>query len=85
MEKIAFNLRADAKSTTRTAWVQGGALRGPPCTLVVVVVKFAWARELNGDFTTMTDWLRGHPTLLPLKTIGNRYSKTNSRFEPSRP
>ena len=46
-----------------------GPLRGPPCTRAVVVVNFAWARQLNANFTTTTAWLQGFPTLLPLIII----------------
>ena len=46
-----------------------GAASRPPCTRAVVVVNFAWARELNDNFLTTTAWLQGFPPLLLLKTM----------------
>ena len=67
--KFALISCAHAKITTRTAWVHGGALRAPPCTEAVVVVIFAWAREISANFTRTPAWLHGYPPLLPQTRI----------------
>ena len=45
------------------------ALRAPPCTQAVLVVIFAWAREISANFTRTPAWLHGFPPLLPQTTI----------------
>ena len=86
MVKIAFDSRAHAKLTTKTARVQGGPRSDLPRTQAVLVVDFAWARELNVNSSTMTAWLQGFPPLLPLKSKKNNTFRVSLHSEaPRRP
>ena len=70
--KLAFSSRAPARTTsTKTRARRGGVGREAalPCSQAVLVVKRAWARELNANLTTSTAWLHSDPTLVPLKGV----------------
>ena len=51
-----------------------GRAKRAPCTQAVIVVNFAWAREINANFATMSAWLHGCRALLPQKSIAVNFT-----------